>query len=83
MEYPAYVDMGGGKYRPAYQEELDNPNIQLYIPNPKKGASEYNKPNFVKVRREGSDIRPQSQFGGAAGSVSNFFGDIGRTLAGK
>jgi len=83
MEYPAYVDMGGGKYRPAYQEELDNPNIQLYIPNPKKGAAEYNKPNFVKVRREGSDIRPQSQFGGAAGSLSNFFGDIGRTLAGK
>jgi hypothetical protein len=83
MEYPAYVDMGGGKYRPAYQEELDNPNIQLYIPNPKKGAEEYGKPNFVKVRREGSDIRPQSQFGGAAGSVSNFFGDIGRTLAGK
>jgi hypothetical protein len=83
MEYPAYVDMGGGKYRPAYQEELDNPNIQLYIPNPKKGASEYNKPNFVKVRREGSDIRPQSQFGGALGSASNFLGDIGRTLAGK
>jgi len=83
MEYPAYVDMGGGKYRPAYQEELDNPNIQLYIPNPKKGAAEYNKPNFVKVRREGSDIRPQSQFGGALGSASNFLGDIGRTLAGK
>jgi hypothetical protein len=83
MEYPAYVDMGGGKYRPAYQEELDNPNIQLYIPNPKKGTQEYNKPNFVKVRREGSDIRPQSQFGGALGSVSNLFGDIGRTLTGK
>ena len=83
MEYPAYVDMGGGKYRPAYQEELDNPNIQLYIPNPKKGAQEYNKPNYVKVRREGSNIRPQSQFGGALGSVSNLFGDIGNTLAGK
>lgn len=83
MEYPAYVDMGGGKYRPAYQEELDNPNIQLYIPNPKKGAQEYGKPNYVKVRREGSDIRPQSQFGGALGSASNFLGDIGRTLAGK
>ena len=83
MEYPAYVDMGGGKNRPAKQEELDNQNIQLYIPNPKKGAAEYNKPNFVKVRREGSDLRPQSQFGGALGSASNFLGDIGRTLAGK
>lgn len=82
-EYPAYIDMGGGKYRLAYQEELDNPNMQLYIPNPKKGQQEYGKPNYVKVRREGGSIRPQSQFGGVAGSVSNLFGDIGNTLAGK
>lgn len=81
MEYPAYIDMGGGKYRLAKQEELDNPNMQLYIPNPKKGQQEYGKPNFVKVRREGSDIRRQSQFGGAIGSASNLFGDIGNTLA--
>jgi hypothetical protein len=73
--------MGGGKYRLAKQEELDNPNMQLYIPNPKKGQQEYGKPNFVKVRREGSDIRRQSQFGGAIGSASNLFGDIGNTLA--
>jgi len=81
MEYPAYIDMGGGKYRLAKQEELDNPNMQLYIPNPKKGQQEYGKPNFVKVRREGGDIRRQSQFGGAIGSASNLFGDIGNTLA--
>jgi len=81
MEYPAYIDMGGGKYRLAKQEELDNPNMQLYIPNPKKGQQEYGKPNFVKVRREGSNIRRQSQFGGALGSVSNLFGDIGTSLA--
>jgi hypothetical protein len=82
-EYPAYIDMGGGKYRLAYQEELDNPNMQLYIPNPKKGQQEYGKPNFVKVRREGGGIRRQSQFGGALGSASNLLGDIGNTLAGK
>jgi cell pole-organizing protein PopZ len=81
MEYPAYIDMGGGKYRLAKQEELDNPNMQLYIPNPKKGQQEYGKPNFVKVRREGGAIRRQSQFGGALGSASNLFGDIGNTLA--
>jgi len=80
-EYPAYIDMGGGKFRPARQEELDNPNMQLYIPNPTKGQQEYQKSNFVKVRREGSAIRPQSQFTGAAGSLSNFFGDVGNSLA--
>lgn len=81
MKYPAYVDMGGGRYRPANPEELNNDGIQLYIPNPKKGQTEYGKPNFVKVRREGSDIRRQSQFGGAVGSASNFIGDLGNTFA--
>jgi hypothetical protein len=85
MKYPAYADMGGGRYQLASQEQLDDPNIQLYIPNPKKGQTEYNKPNFVRVRREnmkqGMQIRPQSQYDGAVGSASNFFGDLGNTLA--
>ena len=77
----AYIDMGGGRYAPASEDELADPKIQLYIKNPKKGQGEYMKPNYIKVRREGSDLRPQSQFGGALGSASNLFGDIGNTLA--
>ena len=77
----AYVDMGGGRYAPATEDQLGDPNVQLYVKNPKKGQGEYLKPNYIKVRREGSDLRPQSQFGGALGSASNLFGDIGNTLA--
>lgn len=77
----AYIDMGGGRYAPASADELGDPNVQLYVKNPKKGQGEYLKPNYIKVRREGSDLRPQSQFGGALGSASNLFGDIGNTLA--
>lgn len=85
MEFPPYVDMGGGKYVRATPEQIADPNLQLYIRNPRKGAGEYGKPNYVKVRRErgGQEIRRQSQFGGAIGSLSNLFGDIGNTLAGK
>ena len=79
----AYVDMGGGRYAPASADELADPKIQLYIKNPKKGQGEYMKPNYIKVRREGSDLRPQSKFGGVLGSASNFLGDIGNTLSGK
>ena len=79
----AYVDMGGGRYAPASADELADPKIQLYVKNPKKGQGEYMKPNYVKVRREGSDLRPQSKFGGVLGSASNFLGDIGNTLSGK
>jgi len=79
----AYVDMGGGKYVPANEDQLADPNTQLYVKNPKKGQGESLKPNYVKVRREGNELRRQSQFGGALGSVSNLFGDIGNTLAGK
>lgn len=83
MQFPAYVDMGGGRYVKATPEQVADPNLQLYIQNPRKGAGEYNKPNFVKVRREkgGQEIRRQSQFGGALGSASNLLGDIGTTLS--
>ena len=83
MQFPPYVDMGGGRYVLATPEQVANPNLQLYIQNPKKGAGEYNKANFVKVRREkgGQEIRRQSQFGGAVGSASNLLGDIGNTLS--
>jgi hypothetical protein len=77
----AYVDMGGGRYAPATEDQLGDSKVQLYVKNPKKGQGEYLKPNYIKVRREGSDLRPQSQFGGALGSASNLFGDIGNTLA--
>lgn len=80
-EQTAYVDMGGGKYIPANEEQLGDPNVQLYVKNPNKGQSEYLKPNFVKVRREGNELRKQSQFGGALGSLSNFLGDVGNTLS--
>jgi hypothetical protein len=79
----AYVDMGGGRYAPASENELGDPKVQLYIKNPKKGQGEYMKPNYIKIRREGSDLRPQSKFGGVLGSASNFLGDIGNTLSGK
>lgn len=81
-KYEPYVDMGGGRYVKATPEQISDPNLQLYIRNPKKGQSEYGKPNFVKMRREGGgkDIRPQSQFGGVLGSLSNLGGDIGRSL---
>jgi hypothetical protein len=79
----AYIDMGGGRYAPASDDQLGDPNVQLYVKNPKKGQGEYLKPNYVKVRREGDELRRQSQFGGVAGSLSNLFGDIGNTLAGK
>ena len=79
----AYVDKGGGRYAPASADELADPKIQLYVKNPKKGQGEYMKPNYVKVRREGNGIRRQSQFGGALGSLSNLFGDIGNTISGK
>jgi hypothetical protein len=82
-EQTLYYDMGGGRYAPASEDQLGDPKVQLYAKNPKKGQGEYLKPNYVKVRREGSSARPQSQFGGALGSASNFFGDIGNTLAGK
>ena len=83
MKFPPYVDMGGGRYVRATPEQIADPNLQLYIQNPKKGAGEYNKANFVKVRREkgGQEIRRQSQFGGAVGSASNLLGDIGNTLS--
>jgi hypothetical protein len=83
MKFPPYVDMGGGRYVRATPEQIADPNLQLYIQNPKKGAGEYNKSNFVKVRREkgGQEIRRQSQFGGAVGSASNLLGDIGNTLS--
>lgn len=81
MRFPPYVDMGGGRYVQATPEQVADPNIQLFIQNPKKGAGEYNKLNFVKVRREGEGIRRQSQFGGAVGSASNIIGDIGNTLS--
>jgi len=78
---PSYVDMGGGKYRPATEEDINNQKTQLYIRNPKKGRGEYNKPEYVKVRREGnSDFRPQSKMKGAAGSLSNFAGDVGTSF---
>lgn len=77
----AYVDMGGGRYAPATEDQLGDPNVQLYVKNPKKGQGEYLKPNYVKVRREGGELRRQSQFGGALGSLSNFLGDVGNTLA--
>jgi len=77
---PSYVDMGGGKYRPATQEDVNNPKTQLYIRNPKKGRGEYNKPEYVQVRREGKDFRPQSGMSGAAGSASNFAGDVGTSI---
>jgi hypothetical protein len=36
------------------------------------------------LRREGDgSIRRKSQYGGALGSISNFFGDVGNTVAGK
>lgn len=81
-KYEPYVDMGGGRYVKATPEQIADPNLQLYIRNPKKGQSEYGKPNFVKMRRErgGKDIRPQSQFGGALGSLSNLGGDVGRSF---
>ena len=79
----AYIDMGGGRYAPASEDELADPKVQLYIKNPKKGQGEYMKPNYIKIRREGSDLRPQSKFGGVLGSASNFLGDIGNTLSGK
>ena len=75
--------MGGGRYAPASENELGDPKVQLYIKNPKKGQGEYMKPNYIKIRREGSDLRPQSKFGGVLGSASNFLGDIGNTLSGK
>ena len=83
MKFPPYVDMGGGRYVRATPEQIADPNLQLYIQNPKKGAGEYNKANFVKVRREkgGQEIRRQSQFGGAVGSASNLLGDIGKSLS--
>jgi hypothetical protein len=83
VEQTAYVDMGGGKYIPATEDQLGDPNTQLYVKNPKRGQTEYLKPTYVKVRREGNELRRQSQFGGALGSLSNLFGDIGNTLAGK
>lgn len=76
----AYVDMGGGKYVPATEDQLGDPNTQLYVKNPKRGQTEYLKPTYVKVRREGNELRRQSQFGGALGSLSNLFGDIGNSL---
>jgi len=82
-EQTAYIDMGGGRYVPASEDQLGDPNVQLYVKNPKKGQGESLKPNYVKVRREGNELRRQSQFGGALGSISNLFGDIGNTLAGK
>lgn len=83
MKFPPYVDMGGGRYVQATPEQVADPNVQLFIQNPKKGAGEYNKSNFVKVRREkgGQEIRRQSQFGGAVGSASNLLGDIGKSLS--
>ncbi len=75
-----YVDAGGGRYVPANEDQLGDPNTQLYVKNPKRGQSEYLKPTYVKVRREGNELRRQSQFGGALGSLSNLFGDIGNTL---
>jgi hypothetical protein len=78
---PSYVDMGGGKYRPATEEDISNQKTQLYIKNPRKGRGEYNKPEYVQVRREGnSDFRPQSKMKGPAGSVSNFAGDVGTSV---
>lgn len=75
-----YVDAGGGRYVPANEDQLGDPNTQLYVKNPKRGQTEYLKPTYVKVRREGNELRRQSQFGGALGSLSNLFGDIGNTL---
>jgi len=82
-EQSVFVDMGGGRYAPASEDQLGDPNVQLYVKNPRKGQGEYLKPNYVKVRREGGELRKQSKFGGALGSFSNFLGDIGNTLAGK
>ena len=79
----AYIDMGGGKYAPASEDQLGDPNVQLYVKNPTKGQGEYLKPNYVKVRREGEELRRQSKFGGVLGSLSNLAGDVGNTLAGK
>jgi hypothetical protein len=73
--------MGGGKYVPANEDQLGDPNVQLYVKNPNRGQGEYLKPNYVKVRREGNELRRQSQFGGALGSLSNLLGDVGNTLA--
>lgn len=78
-----YIDMGGGRYAPASEDQLGDPNVQLYVKNPKKGQGEYLKPNYVKVRREGEELRRQSKFGGVLGSLSNLAGDVGNTLAGK
>jgi hypothetical protein len=75
--------MGGGRYAPASEDQLGDPKVQLYVKNPRKGQGEYLKPNYVKVRREGGELRKQSKFGGALGSFSNFLGDVGNTLAGK
>lgn len=82
-EQSVFVDMGGGRYAPASEDQLGDPNVQLYVKNPRKGQGEYLKPNYVKVRREGGELRKQSKFGGALGSFSNFLGDVGNTLAGK
>jgi hypothetical protein len=79
----AYIDMGGGRYAPASEDQLGDPNVQLYVKNPTKGQGEYLKPNYVKVRREGEELRRQSKFGGVLGSLSNLAGDVGNTLAGK
>lgn len=79
----AYIDMGGGRYAPASEDQLGDPDVQLYVKNPRKGQGEYLKPNYVKVRREGDELRRQSKFGGILGSLSNLGGDIGNTLAGK
>jgi len=83
MQFPPYVDMGGGRYVIATPEQVADPNLQLYIQNPRKGQGEYGKPNFIRVRRErgGKEIRLQSGKEGAAGSFSNLVGDIGNTLA--
>jgi hypothetical protein len=78
-----YIDSGGGRFIPATEIQIKDPKIQLYVRNPKKGAGEHQKPNFVKVRREGNEVRRQSQFGGVLGSLSNLAGDIGNTLARK
>ena len=65
-----FVDAGGGRYVPATEDQLGDPKVQLYVKNPRKGQGEYLKPNYVKVRREGGELRRQSQFGGVAGSLS-------------